>query len=616
MNKVPFIFSILLALILSACYNTTQQKTPFKKGEFKQWAQTPPMGWNSWDCYGPTVVESEVKANADYMAVHLKEYGWQYIVVDIRWFVENVKAGGYNQTDPKYVIDKYGRYQPAVNRFPSAADGKGFKNLADYIHNKGLKFGIHIMRGIPKVAVENKLPIKGTDGITADQIYSPEMQCEWLRDNYTIVSDKAGAQEYYNSIFELYAGWGVDFVKVDDLSRPYHKGEIELIRNAIDACGRPIVLSTSPGETPVAEAEHIREHANMWRMVDDVWDTWPNITHLMEVSKKWYPYIAPGTWPDCDMIPLGRISIRGERGVERMTRLTKDEQYTLMSFWTIFRSPLMFGGDLPGNDDFTLNLLTNDEVLYITKNSTNNRLLSDEDGQIVWVADDTKSNDMFAALFCNTDQAKIDESLAVYSSNLVTYKSGEQSTSVKVKLKGSKKLFLVVTDGGNGNNWDHADWIEPKLTGPKGTLALTDLDWVKATAGWGTPTKNRSVGGNSLIVDDKEYSNGIGTHSNSIIEYTIPDGYDSFTAIAGLDKECVDHTEGATVKFHVFTQNPSGTEPRDSLFISLKFKDLGLSSTCSVRDLWAKKDMGYYNNQFSVFVRNHGACLVRISSVK
>lgn len=89
----------------------------------------------------------------------------------------------------------------------------------------------------------------------------------------------------------------------------------------------------------------------MWRMVDDVWDTWNHITHLMDISQKWYPYIAPGTWPDFDMIPLGRIPIRGEHGEDRMSRLTPDEQYTLMTLFTIFKSPLMFGGDLPSNDE-------------------------------------------------------------------------------------------------------------------------------------------------------------------------------------------------------------------------------------------------------------------------
>ncbi|MGD9928452.1 MAG: glycoside hydrolase family 27 protein [Mangrovibacterium sp.] len=402
MKSLNFLLAILMLASFSSCQ--TEQKTePFAEGEFKTWAQTPPMGWNSWDCYGPTVEEHEVKANADYMADKLKEFGWEYIVVDIRWFVENDKAGGYNQTDPRYVIDEYGRYQPAVNRFPSAADGKGFKALADYIHSKGLKFGIHIMRGIPKVAVENKLPILGTDGITADQIYTTELQCKWLRDNYTILADRPGAQEYYNSLFDLYADWEIDFIKIDDLSRPYHQAEIELIRKAIDQCGRPIVLSTSPGETPIEAAEHVKEHANMWRMVDDVWDTWNHITHLMDISQQWYPYIAPGTWPDCDMIPLGRISIRGERGEDRMSRLTPDEQYTLMTLFTIFKSPLMFGGDLPSNDEFTLSLLTNEEVLRMHRESTEVRQLFQEDGKVAITSKNPNTGEVYLALFNISD---------------------------------------------------------------------------------------------------------------------------------------------------------------------------------------------------------------------
>lgn len=379
------------------------QNAVAQSSEFKQWAKTPPMGWNSWDCYGPTVTESEVKANADYMADKLKNHGWEYIVVDIRWFVENDKAGGYNETDPRYVMDQYGRYLPAVNRFPSAKDGKGFKSLADYVHSKGLKFGIHIMRGISKEAVAKKMPIKGTAGITADQIYSTDLQCKWLRDNYTVVADKPGAQEYYDSLFELYASWGVDFIKIDDLSRPYHQGEIELIRKAIDKCGRRIVLSTSPGETPIENAEHVRSHANMWRMVDDVWDTWPHITHLFDICQKWYPYIAPGTWPDCDMIPLGRIAIRGERGLDRMTRLTKDEQYTLMTLFTIFRSPLIFGGDLPSNDAFTLSLLTNKEVLKMHREGENVRQLFQKDHKVAITSKNPKTGEVYLALFNLSD---------------------------------------------------------------------------------------------------------------------------------------------------------------------------------------------------------------------
>ncbi len=597
---------LVLALGLSACAGQPRGR------DFRNWAPTPPMGWNSWDCYGPTVEEHEVKANADYMAEHLKSFGWEYVVVDIRWYVENDKAGGYNQTDPRYVIDGYGRYLPAVNRFPSAEGGRGFTELARYVHEKGLKFGIHIMRGIPKVAVENRLPVLGAGGVTADRIYSTDLQCSWLKDNYTIVAGKPGAQEYYNSLFDMYAGWGVDFVKVDDLSRPYHREEIEMIRKAIDRCGRPIVFSTSPGETPPGEADHIRRHANMWRLVDDVWDTWPHVEHLLEVCGKWYPWIAPGSWPDCDMIPLGRISIRGERGEERMTRLSRDEQVALMSLWTIFRSPLMFGGDLPGNDAFTLSLLTNGEVLDIVKHSANNRLLLDEGSRIVWTADDTQSSDVFAAFFFVADRQPVDTSLAVYNSPLVTRKPGEQSIPIVAGIRGSSRLYLVVTDGGDGNHWDHADWIDPVLTGEKGTLPLTGMPWTKATAGWGEVRKDRSVSGGHLSIAGVAYEKGIGTHSASVIGFDIPEGYDTFRATAGLDDASLRETEGATLRFHLFTQNPMGEGSADSARIVLSPEQLGLKGPCRIRDLWAQQELGVFSDSISLVVRNHGARLVRI----
>jgi alpha-galactosidase len=413
----------IISLLVFLC-STLIMIEGYSQQKFKTWAKNPPMGWNSWDCYGSSVTEAEVKANTDYMASNLKPFGWEYIVVDIRWFVENDKAGGYNQTDPKYVIDKFGRYLPALNRFPSAAEGQGFKNLAKYIHGKGLKFGIHIMRGIPTLAVKEKMPIKGTK-FTADQIYSTALQCEWLKDNYTIDATKPGAQEYYDSIMELYASWGVDFIKIDDLSRPYHQGEIELIRKAIDKTGRPIVLSTSPGETPIEKATHVQQHANMWRMVDDVWDTWPHITHLIKVAQPWAPFIKPGTWPDCDMIPLGRISIRGERGGDRLSRLTKDEQQVLMTFFTIFRSPLMFGGDMPSLDPFTTSLLTNKAVLKMHAESTDVKFLFHDGEKVGVTSRNAKTGQRYVALFNLSDQ------------------TDQREVSVKLSDLGIKKLSEV-----------------------------------------------------------------------------------------------------------------------------------------------------------------------------
>ncbi len=579
---------------------------------FADYASTPPMGWNSWDCYGPTVTEKEVKTNADYMAENLKQFGWKYIVVDIRWYVENPKTHGYNEKDPVFSMDQYGRFVPAVNRFPSSANGKGFKPLADYLHSKGLKFGIHIMRGIPKLAVEKNTPILGTK-YTAREIYNTEVLCTWLHDMYSVDRSKPGAQAYYNSLFKLYASWGVDFVKVDDLSRPYHKAEIEMIRKAIDKCGRPIVFSTSPGETPIQDAEHIRAHANMWRIIDDFWDNWSQLNEHFALFEKWIPYMSRGHWPDGDMLPLGKIGIRAERGDSRLSRLTADEQYTLMSLFLICRSPLMFGGNLPDNDKFTLNLITNKEALNVLNKSKNNRLLFHDGGKIAWTADDQNGNDKYLALFYTSDQTPIKDSLALWNSELITYKPGRQSTKVNVNIEGAEKLYLVVTDGGDGNNWDHADWIEPKLSGKNGSLDLTSVKWIKATAGWGSASINGSVGGNKLIVDNKEYNKGIGTHALSVIEYDIPVGYDTFTALAGLDNECVSHSEGATVKFHVFTRNPTGFPEKDSVNLTINFDQLGLNGKCKIRDLWSEKDLGYYTDSISIYVRKHGAKLLKIS---
>lgn len=395
--------ALVTGLLLSAGITLTasaQQKKP----DFHDWALTPPMGWNSWDCYGPTVTEDEVKANADYMAKNLKSVGWEYIIVDIRWYVGNDKAHGYNETNPDYVLDAYGRFQPAVNRFPSAKDGKGFKHLADYVHHKGLKFGIHIMRGIPVEAVKRNLPINGSIYSAKDVANTnPADQCTWLHDMYGVIPGREGSQDYYNSLFKMYAEWGLDFVKVDDLSRPYHAGEVDMIRKAINLCGRKIVFSTSPGETPINMALNVQQHANMWRTVDDFWDNWKMLKEHFDVFERWNQYRIPGGWPDGDMLPMGKIGIRAERGNPRMTAFTHDEQYTLMTLWTIFRSPLMFGGNLPDNDAFTLSLINNKEVMAIVKNSTNNKELFRNADGIVWVADDPETGDKYVAVFNPSD---------------------------------------------------------------------------------------------------------------------------------------------------------------------------------------------------------------------
>lgn len=442
--KFNFMALGIAALMIASC-SGPKAKAVVENQEkpFWQLAQTPPMGWNSWDCFGPTVTEAEVKANADYMAEKLKQHGWEYVVVDIRWFVENDKAGGYNETDPIYTMDEYGRFMPAVKKFPSAADGNGFKSLAGYVHSKGLKFGIHLMRGVPVEAVKKKSPIMGTQ-LTAADIYSDQMQCKWLHDMYTVDSLKEGAQEYYNSIFNLYASWGVDYVKVDDLSKPYHQGEIEFIRKAIDQSGRPMVFSTSPGATALEKADHIINHANLWRICDDFWDNWDALKPQFKRCADWAPFIGEGHWPDADMLPLGRISVRGERGADRMTGFSQTEQYTLMNLWAIFRSPLMFGGDLPSNDDFTLSLLTNDEVLSVNQHSEANKQLKEENGLVVWTAHVPDSDDKYVAFFNTNDAGISDISVTLTELNVAGNYSVKDLWSKEEKAVISNQFTLSV----------------------------------------------------------------------------------------------------------------------------------------------------------------------------
>ena len=579
--------------------------------DFHQWAATPPMGWNSWDCYGPTVTEAETRANADYMAKHLKASGWQYVVVDIRWYVGNDTAHGYNEKNPDFNLDEYGRFVPAPNRFPSAAGGRGFKPLVDYLHGQGLKFGIHLMRGVPVVAVQRKSPIKGTK-LTAADIYTKEGQCSWLHDMYTIVASQPGAQEYYTSLMELYASWGVDFVKIDDLSEPYHTAEIELIRKAIDRTGRPIVLSMSPGETPIADAKHAQQHANMWRTVGDFWDSWEQLKEHFAVCARWAPYIGAGAWPDADMLPLGRLGIRAERGDDRPTRFTQDEQRTLMTLWSIFRSPLMFGGDLPSIDAATLALLTNPRVLAVHHASAHNRQLFRRGDLVGWVADDPATGDKYLALFNAQDQEMAPASEAAAASPLITRQT--PTATLEVDVTGAQKLYLNVRDGGDGIAWDHADWLAPTLSnGPK-TQALGELPWQRATAGWGQATVGKSVSGGPLQVASQTYPAGIGTHSNSLIEYTLPAGYTRFKTGVGLDQAGAVQNTGGTLQFLVFTKSPLRPAPADSVRVPVALADLGLASGATVQDLWSGQPLGRFTQEFAPFVRRHGAGFYRLSA--
>lgn len=352
----------------------------------------PPMGWNSWDCYGAGVTEDELLGNAEFMRDRLKQYGYQYVVCDIQWYEPAAKGNVYNNF-ADLCMDEYSRLIPAVNRFPSSANGAGFKPIADKIHSMGLKFGIHIMRGIPRQAVHRNTRIYGTTARARD-IASQFSLCPWNTDMYGVDTEKRGAEEYYDSLFKLYASWGVDFVKADDIANtefspqnPYSaEKEIEMIRAAIDRSGRDMVLSLSPGPAPLNKAEHLSENANMWRISGDFWDRWDKLLNMFSLCEKWYPYVKDGSFPDCDILPLGKLCIDGSYmgDMGRDSGFTKEEQKTMMTLWAVFRSPLFFGGELRLTDDYTLSLVTNPEVINVNQNSEKPLFVYNKGGIAVW----------------------------------------------------------------------------------------------------------------------------------------------------------------------------------------------------------------------------------------
>lgn len=326
------------------------------------YALTPPMGWNSYDSFGATVKESEYVAAAQAQKMLLAPYGWNVAVIDYLWF------------DNEQVIDANGRWVPSASKWPSSAGGKGLKPMADMIHAMGMSFGIHIMRGIPRKAFTANSPIANST-YTAQDAGNSSDTCTWDAHNYGVRGDTAAGQAWYDSIFAEYASWGLDFVKVDDMvsGSNYHQAEVNAIRAAIDKTGRSIVLSLSPGPMQTRDTAHLNANANMWRTVNDFWDTsgLSSLDDVFTAARNWQMQtLLPGHWPDCDMLPLGFIGPRPPvGGGQRMSALSKAEQVQVMTLWGIFPSPLMFGGNPSrlSTDAWTVALMTNPEMVAINQ---------------------------------------------------------------------------------------------------------------------------------------------------------------------------------------------------------------------------------------------------------
>jgi hypothetical protein len=596
--------------VLMACFQEPivirkQMKSP----EFLRWASKPPLGWNSWDCYGASITESQFRANIEVMATKLKPFGWQYATVDIQWYEPNAKGFDY---DPKAILtmDENGRLLPAVNRFPSAAKGVGFKALADWVHRKGLKFGIHLMRGVPRQAVDRDLPILGTK-LKCSNIADKEHICPWNSDMYGVDMEKPGAQEYYDSVFQLIASWGVDFVKVDDLSRPYlqNQAEVEAIRKAIDKTKRPILLSLSPGETTLDAADHVMFHANMWRISDDFWDTWSALKSQFTRLKNWNQYMGSGHFPDADMLPLGTL----ENG-KRQTNFTQDEQRTLMSLWAIAKSPLILGADMTKIDPFTESLLTNRTVLNINQNSVKNRPFFDNQGIVAWSAQDSGSKDRYVAVFNTLDQFDPANGELISEGEIVNRQTDKQGLPVLANVEGYSKIALVVTDAGDGLQWDHAVWVNPTIEMASGnTVDLSIQPWRFASVGYGEPSIKVAPGGAPLVVKGVPVSHGIFAHAPSTLVYSIQAAAKTFSAFGALNDSCMGTTVGGTVQFNVYGFKDGGMQDKKSRTMSFDLGPAGAKAGNTLTDVWTGASYTLESQTTILDIPWHGCKLLKIS---
>jgi len=380
---------------------------------------TPPMGWNSFDCYGCAANERVLKENLEVFAEKLKPFGYEYFVVDNGWFGEYEIPPGEEFPLAKHAaevrIDEYGRYLPSKVSFPN-----GLKPIIDRAHKLGVKFGVHMMRGVSRKAVKLNLPIKGTSHRAAE-VANTSDTCKWCHYNYGVDMDKPGAQQFYNSVLEKLAEMRVDFVKYDDIV--HQPREIEAVAKAIEHCGRQVVFSISPGRLADVANMNIYKKADMLRITADVWDRREDLEKGFVRWEQMQSYGGDGFWLDLDMIPFGHLAVwnprrpgvtndkpgqelLGGKGFERMDNFAVEQKQTFMAQRALAASPLFMGGDLPTTDELSFKLITNREMLACNRNGVVGKLIYRQDGLDVWkTPHKTKPDHGWVGIFNRSESA-------------------------------------------------------------------------------------------------------------------------------------------------------------------------------------------------------------------
>ncbi|GAB4840478.1 hypothetical protein Ancab_021247 [Ancistrocladus abbreviatus] len=463
-------------------------------------AVTPPRGWNSYDSFCWTVSEEEFLQNAKLVSQQLHAHGYEYVVVDYLWYRRKV-PGAFVDSLGFDVIDEWGRLIPDPNRWPSSKGGKGFSEVAKKVHSMGLKFGIHVMRGISKQAFNANTPILDTTKggayeengrmWRARDIGVEERACAWMSHGFLSVNTNLGAgRAFLRSLYEQYADWGVDFVKHDCVfGDDLDIDEISFVSEVLRKLDRPILYSLSPGTsvTP-AMAKKVSRLTNMYRITGDDWDSWGDVASHFDVTRDFAAANMIGatgllgkSWPDLDMLPLGWLTDPGSNeGPHRKCNLNLNEQRSQMTLWAMSKSPLMFGGDMRQLDQTTYDLITNPTLLEINAFSSynmefsffNGTHVSESKNQVPILQSELKNNagtswTRFLALTsCNEPKAKgwssetVDEDLhqvcwkenaRSYQAPFCLYKrkprfASDENIAYKMQHQGETHLFASATE--------------------------------------------------------------------------------------------------------------------------------------------------------------------------
>ncbi len=309
-------------------------------------ALTPPMGWNSWNCWGDRVTADNILQAARALEEKgLADYGWNYVNIDDGW--QGRRGGRYNAIQPN-------------------AKFHDMKALSDSLHARGFKFGIYSGPWISTYAAHI--------GSSCD---NPDGTYWWVEEgivdeNYKLDVSKYdkgelhsfGKYSFARADARQWADWGVDYLKYDWFLNDVWW--LRDMREALDATGRDIVYSIS-NATRIILAPDMQKYAHCWRTAGDIQDTWASVSNIaFDRESAWTGYAGPGNWPDADMMVLGQVG-GWEGGTPHWTRLTPWEQYSHVTLWAILASPMLIGCDLDTIDEFTLSLLCNPEVLEVNQ---------------------------------------------------------------------------------------------------------------------------------------------------------------------------------------------------------------------------------------------------------